>query len=61
MEQTFVHIARDAAWFVVVVVIFAIIGVIATIRWIIGLVTNTERAVESGVKNVENKFSGHDQ
>jgi NADH:ubiquinone oxidoreductase subunit 2 (subunit N) len=58
MEETLAHIARDAAWFVVVVLVFSVIGVIATIRWIIGLVTNTEHAVESGVKSVEDKFSG---
>ncbi len=53
MEQTFVHLARDAAWFLLIVFVFAAIGVIATIRWIIGLVMGAERAVESGVESVE--------
>jgi len=61
MEQTLIHLAEGAAWVFVVGVIFAIIGVIATIRWIIGLVTAGERAVEGGVKSVENKLTGHDQ
>jgi hypothetical protein len=60
MEQTLVHLAQDAAWFIVVVLVFAVIGVIATIRWIIGLVTGAEHAVESGVKNVEDKISGRE-
>jgi hypothetical protein len=57
MEQTFVHLAEDAAWLMVVIVVFAVIGVIATIRWIVGLFNAGERAVESGVKNVEDKFT----
>jgi len=61
MEQTFVHIAEDAAWFVVVVILFAIIGVIATVRWIIGLVTKTEHAVESGVRSVEDSLTHRDE
>lgn len=56
MEQFLIHLAHAAAWTFLVISLFAIIGVIATIRWIIGLVTGTERAVESGVTNVENRF-----
>lgn len=56
MEHTLVHIAETAAWFFVVVFIFAIVGVIATIRWIIGLVTRGEQAVESGVDSIERKL-----
>ena len=61
MEQTMIHLAEGAAWVFVVMIIFAIIGVIATIRWIIDKVTAGERAVESSVQNVENKFTGHNQ
>ena len=60
MEQTFVHIARDAAWFLFIVFAFAVVGVIATVRWIIGLVTGAERAVESGVESVGHAIH-HDQ
>ncbi|HTX56906.1 MAG TPA: hypothetical protein VMD47_07360 [Candidatus Acidoferrales bacterium] len=59
MEQTFVHIADTAAWVFFILILFAIIGVYATIRWIINLVTAGERAVESGVQSVEDKLSGH--
>jgi hypothetical protein len=61
MEQTLVHIAATAAWVFFIVLIFALIGVYAVIRWIIGLITNTERAVETGVREVEGKITGHDQ
>jgi hypothetical protein len=52
MEQTFVHLAHAAAWFFLIVFAFAIIGVIATIRWIVGLVTGAERAVETEVHTI---------
>ncbi len=59
MEHILIRLAETAAWFFVIIFIFAIIGVIATIRWIIGLVTNTERAVETGVHTVEDRFTRH--
>lgn len=55
-----IHLAETAAWLFVVMIIFAIIGVIATIRWIIDKVTAGERAVESGVHSVSDKFTHHD-
>lgn len=58
MEQSIVHLAEGAAWVFGIIFLFAIIGVVATVRWIVGLITNTERAVETGVHNVENKFTG---
>jgi len=61
MEQTIIHMAEGAAWVFFVIFVFAIIGVYATIKWIVNLVTAGERAVESGVHDVENKFSGRDQ
>lgn len=57
MEQSIVHLAEGAAWVFGIIFLFAIIGVVATVRWIVGLITNTERAVETGVQNVENKFT----
>jgi hypothetical protein len=60
MEQTVIHMAEAAAWVFVVIFVFAIIGVWATIRWIINMVTAGERAVGSGVHSVENKFTHHD-
>jgi hypothetical protein len=60
MEHTLVHLAEGAAWVFGLIFLFAIIGVYATVRWIIGLVTNTERAVENGMHNVEERFTQHD-
>ncbi len=60
MEHFFVNIARDAAWAVAIVFIFAFIGVVATIRWIVNLLTRAEHAVESGVENVEHAITHHD-
>jgi hypothetical protein len=53
MEQSMVHLAETAAWLFVILFIFAIIGVIATIRWIFGLIFKGEQAVVSGVQNIE--------
>ncbi len=54
MEQFIFHLVHVAAWVFGVLFLFAIIGVIAVIRWIFNLVTRTERAVESGARDVEN-------
>jgi hypothetical protein len=53
--------AETAAWVFFIIFVFAIIGVWATIRWIINMVTAGERAVESGVHNVGDKFTHRDQ
>ena len=59
MEQSLVHLAETAAWLFLVVFVFAIIGVWATIRWIIGLFSRAERAVETGVHNVTDQITHH--
>ena len=59
MEHTLVHLAATAAWLFLVVFVFAIIGVVATIRWIANMITQGERAVESGVEGVENRITHH--
>ncbi|HEY1655062.1 MAG TPA: hypothetical protein VGF86_08125 [Candidatus Tumulicola sp.] len=56
MEQSLVHIAATAAWIFVIVFVFALIGVYATIVWIIGLLRRGESAVQSGVENIEHKL-----
>ncbi|MDQ2681389.1 MAG: hypothetical protein M3Y21_10300 [Candidatus Eremiobacteraeota bacterium] len=61
MEHFFIHLAQSAAWFFLIVFVFAVIGVIAVIRWIIALVTGTERAVTTGVHNVEGRITHRDQ
>jgi len=47
LEQNLVHLAESAAWVFLIVFIFAAIGVVATIRWIIAQVTRGEQAVVS--------------
>lgn len=56
MEQFFVHLAHAAIWVMVIFLLFAFIGFIATIRWIINLFRRGEAAVESGVDRVEGVF-----
>lgn len=57
MEHALVRLAETAAWLFAIIFVFAVIGVVATIRWIINLVTNTERAVEGGVRDVEDRLT----
>jgi hypothetical protein len=61
MEHVLVRLAETAAWLFFIIFAFAAIGVVATIRWIVNLVTNTERSVETGVRNVEDRFTHHER
>lgn len=61
MENTLVHLAATAAWLFFILFIFAIIGVVATIRWIVNMATNTERAVVSGVEDAGRRITHRDQ
>ena len=47
------NLLHAAAWTFAFIFLFALIGVIATIRWIANLFMRGERAVESGVQSVE--------
>jgi hypothetical protein len=51
-----VNLAHSFAWVLFIIFVFAIIGFIATIRWIVGIVTGAEQAVVSGVEGVEHKI-----
>ncbi len=53
MEHFIANLAHTAIWVVSIIFLFAVIGVVATIRWIIGLFWKGERAVASGVQSVE--------
>ena len=53
MEQAVMHLLHIAAWLFVIIFILAFIGVIAIVRFVIGLFRRTEQAVESGVASVE--------
>jgi hypothetical protein len=46
------HLVHAAAWTGAVILVFAVIGFIATIRWIVGLFSRGERAVESAAQQV---------
>ena len=50
MGDFLTHLAHAALWVIGLMFIFSLIGIFATIRWIVGLVTGAGRAVESGVE-----------
>lgn len=56
MEQFFVHLAHAAAWTLLVIMVFAVIGFVAVIRWIVNIFRRGEQAVETGVDRVEGVF-----
>lgn len=56
MEQSLVHIAATAAWIFVIVFIFALIGVYATIAWIVNMLRRGASAVETGVETIEKRL-----
>lgn len=59
MEEFLGHLIHFALWAFFVIFAFAVIGVIATIRWIVNLVTKTETAVGSGISSAENAIRRH--
>ncbi len=54
MENFVLHLVHAAAWVFAFVFLFAIIGVLAIIRFIVGLFTRAETAVVTGVHSAEN-------
>jgi hypothetical protein len=56
MEHALVRLAATAGWFFLIVFTFAAIGVFATIRWIVGLFTKTEQAVEGGIGHLKERL-----
>jgi hypothetical protein len=59
MEAFLGHLIHFAIWVFFIIFAFAVVGVIATIRWIAMLVTRTETAVGSGVESVERALHKH--
>jgi hypothetical protein len=59
MEAFLGHLIHFALWAFFVIFAFAIVGVIAVIRWIVNLATRTETAVGSGVESVEHALHKH--
>ncbi|MFN2528041.1 MAG: hypothetical protein ABR584_04930 [Candidatus Baltobacteraceae bacterium] len=54
------NMLHAAAWLFGFIFLFALIGVVATVRFIMALVTGTERAVQTGVHNVETSLHHRD-
>jgi len=53
MGDFLTHLAHAALWVVGVMFVFSLIGIFATIRWIVGLIVGAGRAVEGGVERAE--------
>ncbi|MBV9150058.1 MAG: hypothetical protein JO024_09335 [Candidatus Eremiobacteraeota bacterium] len=53
MSGFVIHLLHAAAWTFFIIFLFAIIGVIAVLRWIAELFMRGESAVKSGVSQVE--------
>jgi hypothetical protein len=56
MEQFVLHLVHAAIWTFFIIFLFAVIGFIAVVRWIVSLFRRTEAAVEGGVDRVEGAF-----
>jgi hypothetical protein len=59
MEALIGHLIHFGMWVFFVLFVFAAIGVFATVRWIVNLVTRTEAAVGSGIASAENVIHRH--
>ena len=59
MAEFINHLIQFGLWVFFVIFAFAAIGVVATVRWIMNLVTRTEAAVGSGVAKAEDVFHKH--
>lgn len=51
-----IGLAHTAMWVFIVIFVFAAIGVFATTRWIVGLFTKTEQAVQGGISNIQKRL-----
>lgn len=58
MEQAVLHLLHFAGWAFLIIFILAFIGLVAIVRWIIGLFRRGEAAVEGGVNSVEHTLGG---
>jgi hypothetical protein len=59
MEAFLSYLIHFALWACFIIFAFAIIGVVAVVRWITMLITRTETAVGSGVERVERVIHKH--
>lgn len=56
MDSLVMHLLHAAAWTFGIIFLLALIGLIAIIRWIVGLFRRGEAAVEGGINSVEGSF-----
>lgn len=56
MEHAVVNLVHAALWIMFVIFALAAVGLIAIVKWIVDAFRRTERAVESGVSSVEDRF-----
>jgi hypothetical protein len=59
MEAFLGHLIHFALWAFFVIFAFAVVGVVATIRWIVRLVTRTEATVGAGIHSAEEAIHRH--
>lgn len=59
MEAFLNHLIHFALWAFFVIFAFAIVGVYAVFRWIVGLITRTQTAVGSGIDTIERTIHKH--
>lgn len=56
MEHALIGLAHTALWVFIIIFIFAAIGMYVTTRWIVGLFTKTQQAVEGGITNIQKRL-----
>jgi len=53
VQETLIHVAKDAVWAFVIFFAFAVIGVVASVRWVMAMVTRGTTAVQSEARKIE--------
>jgi len=53
VQETLIHVAKDAVWAFVIFFVFAVIGVVASVRWVMAMVTRGTTAVQSEARKIE--------
>ena len=56
MDSFVMHLLHAAAWAFGIIFLLALIGLIAIVRWVMGLFRRGESAVEGGINRVEGTF-----
>ena len=56
MDSFVMHLLHAAAWAFGIIFLLALIGLIAIVRWVMGMFRRGESAVEGGINRVEGTF-----